>query len=486
MAAKTVLAVDLGAESGRVMGVRFDGSALTLDEIHRFPNRPVSVRDTLHWDVLDLWRNIKEGVEAGRAKRPAGVGVDAWGVDFALLDAQGSLIASPVHYRDSRTDGVPERVFAKVPRREVFERTGIQIMQINTLYQIASMVEAGSPLLDIADTFLTIPDLFNYWLSGAKVCEYSNATTTQMFDTTAGEWAVDMLRRLDIPTGMLPEVVQPGTQIGVYDGIPVIAPACHDTGSAVAGVPATEPNFGYISSGTWSLAGIETGAPIVTPEAAEANVTNEGGAFGTIRLLKNIMGLWIVQQCRATWREQGERYSYAELVEMARAAPPLRSLVDPNDPGFLPPGDHPARVRALCEGTGQPAPQKPGETVRAVLESLALAYRDVFERLEAVSGQTVDVIHIIGGGSQNDLLNQMTADATCKPVLAGPVEATVIGNALVQLISLGEFGGLSEARRAAASMAGMKRYEPERPAEWERAFERYKEMLSRRSDQKAG
>jgi rhamnulokinase len=478
MAAKTVLAVDLGAESGRVMGVRFDGAALALDEIHRFPNRPVFVGDTLHWDVLDLWRNIKEGVEAGRAGRPAALGVDAWGVDFGLLDAQGVLISTPVHYRDRRTDGMPERVFAKVPRREVFEGTGIQIMQINTLYQIASMVEAGSPLLDIADTFLTIPDLFNYWLSGAKVCEYSNATTTQMFDTRAGEWAVDMLRRLDIPTGILPEVVQPGTQIGTYDGIPVIVPACHDTGSAVAGVPATEQNFGYISSGTWSLTGVETTAPIVTPEAAEANVTNEGGAFGTIRLLKNVMGLWIIQQCRATWREQGASYSYAELVELAREAPALRSLVDPNDPGFLPPGDHPARVRALCEGTGQPAPQGPGETVRAVLESLALAYRDVFERLEAVSGQAVDVIHIVGGGSQNDLLNQMTADATCKPVLAGPVEATVIGNALVQFIALGEFGGLSEARRAAAHMAGMKRYEPEHTAEWGRAYERYKEMLS--------
>jgi rhamnulokinase len=486
MAAKTVLAVDLGAESGRVMGVRFDGATLALDEIHRFPNRPVFVGDTLHWDVLDLWRNIKEGIEAGKERRPAALGVDAWGVDFALLDAQGTLISTPVHYRDRRTDGMPERVFAKVPRREVFEQTGIQIMPINTLYQIASMVEAGSPLLEIADTFLTIPDLFNYWLSGAKVCEYSNATTTQMFDTSAGAWAVDMLRRLDIPTEMLPKVVPPGTSIGAYGGIPVIAPACHDTGSAVAGVPATKPNFGYISSGTWSLAGIETRAPIVTPEAAKANVTNEGGAFGTIRLLKNVMGLWLVQQCRATWREQGENYSYAELVELARQAPPLRSLVDPNDPGFLPPGDHPARVRALCEQTGQPAPQGPGETVRAVLESLALAYHDVFRRLEAVSGQQVEVIHIVGGGSQNDLLNQMTADATCKPVLAGPVEATVIGNALVQLIALGEFDGLSDARQAEANMAGMKRYEPEHTAEWDRAYERYKEMLSRRSDQKAG
>jgi rhamnulokinase len=369
-----------------------------------------------------------------------------------------------------------DKVFAKVPRTEVFEQTGIQIIQINTLYQLASMVESGSPLLDIADTFLTIPDLLNYWLSGVKVSEYSNATTTQMFNTSAGEWAVDMLKRLDIPTGMLPEIVQPGTKLGEYDGIPVIAPACHDTGSAVAAIPAASPNFGYISSGTWSLAGIEAPSPIVTPEAAEANITNEGGVFGTIRLLKNIMGLWIVQQCRATWQEQGEDYSYAELVEQARQAAPLTSIICPDDPGFLPPGDHPAHVRLLCKKTDQPIPQNPGEVIRVVLESLALTYRDVFEKLEAVSGQSIDVIHIIGGGSQNELLNQMTADVTGKPVLAGPVEATVTGNALMQLIALGELGGLAEARQVAANMAGMKRYEPDQTTEWKDAFERYRTL----------
>ncbi len=477
MATKTVLAVDLGAESGRVMSVQFDGMALTLNEINRFPNKPVFVRDTLHWNVLDLWQNITAGIEAGKVHQPAGVGVDTWGVDFALLDSQGSLISLPVHYRDRRTDGMPEKVFAKVPRTKIFEQTGIQIMQINTLYQLASMVEAKSPLLDIADTFLTMPDLLNYWLSGAKVGEYSNATTTQMFNTSTGEWAIDILKQLDIPVDILPEIVQPGTRLGnKYDGIPVIAPACHDTGSAVAAIPASSPNFGYISSGTWSLAGIEAPSPIVTPEAAEANITNEGGVFGTIRLLKNLTGLWIVQQCRATWHEQGQTYSYAELVEQARQAVPLTAIINPNDPIFLPPGDHPAHVRSLCEKTNQPIPQYPGEVIRVVLESLALAYRDVFEKLEAVSGQSIDVIHIIGGGSQNELLNQMTADATGKPVLAGPVEATVTGNALMQLISLGELGGLAEARQVVANMAGMKRYEPAQSTEWELAFEQYKTL----------
>ena len=476
MATKTVLAVDLGAESGRVMGAAFDGTALILKEINRFPNLPVLVRDTLHWNVLDLWRNITAGIEAGKTDRPASMGVDAWGVDFALLDSQGNLISMPVHYRDRRTDGMMEKVFAKVPRQEVFLQTGIQIMQINTLYQLASMVQAESPLLDIADTFLTIPDLFNYWLSGEKVCEYTNATTTQMMDTASGGWAVELLKRLDIPVGMLPDIVQPGTRLGAFDGIPVISPATHDTGSAVAAVPAAASNFGYISSGTWSLAGIEVPSPVINREAAEANVTNEGGVFGTIRLLKNVMGLWIVQQCRATWHEQGFDYSYSELVDLARQAQPLVSLINPNDASLLSPGDHPECIRSLCRKSNQPIPEQPGEIIRTVLESLALAYRDVFEELEAISGQSIDVLHIIGGGSQNELLNQMTADATGKPVQAGPVEATVIGNALMQLISLGELGSLDEGRQMVAKMTGTLRCDPHHSTEWKEAFERYKQL----------
>jgi len=476
MSDTTVLAIDLGAESGRVMSVQFDGESIKLDEIKRFANNPVTVQGSLYWNVLDLWQNITTGIEAGKSHKPASIGVDTWGVDFALLDAQDKLIGMPVHHRDKRTNGMMDNVFAKIPRREVFEQTGIQIMQINTLYQMAALVEAKSPQLGITDTFLTIPDLLNFWLSGAKVSEYTNATTTQMFNTSTGQWANDMLKQLDIPTNILPEVVQPGTKLGTYEGIPVIAPACHDTGSAVAAVPAMSANFGYISSGTWSLAGIETLSPIMTPEAAQANITNEGGVFSTIRLLKNVMGLWIVQQCRATWQSQGECYSYAELVELAKQTPSLKSIINPNDSSFLAPGDHPKQIRYLCEKSNQYVPESPGEIIRTVLESLALAYRDVFEKLEAVSGQSLDVIHIIGGGSQNGLLNQLTADATEKPIIAGPVEATVIGNALMQLITLGELGGLSEARQVVAKMQGMKRYEPNHSAEWEDAIERYKTL----------
>jgi rhamnulokinase len=476
MAEKTVLAVDLGAESGRVMAVRFDGASLELEELNRFPNRPVKVRDTLHWNVLDLWQNITAGIEAGKGHEPASIGVDTWGVDFALLDAQGSLLGMPVHYRDHRTDGVMDRAFVKVPREEVFAQTGIQIMPINTLFQLISMVEAKSPLLDTAATFVTIPDLLNYWLSGAKVCEYSNATTTQMFNTGTGQWATDMLERLGIPTKMLPEVVQPGMRLGAYEGIPVIAPATHDTGSAVAGTPATQPNFGYISSGTWSLAGIEVDAPVINEAAMAANVTNEGGVFGTIRLLKNVMGLWILQQCRATWQAAGSKYTYPELVRLAQEARPLRSVFNVNDPKFLPHGDHPAHIQRFCVEHDQIVPTTPGQITRAVLESLALAYRDVFEKLEAISGRSIDVIHIIGGGGENTLLNQMTADATGKPVIAGPVEATVIGNALVQLIALGELHDLHEARQVVAGLQSMKRYEPNHSPEWKAAFERYKQL----------
>lgn len=478
----TVLAIDLGAESGRVMAVHFDGNTLALEELHRFPNTTVTVHGTLHWDFLRLWNDIQTGIEKGKALQPASIGVDTWGVDFGLLDAQGRLIGNPVHYRDQRTDGMMEKVFARVPRAEVFAQTGIQFMPINTLYQLMSLVE--SPQLSIAQTFLTAPDLLNYWLTGTKVCEFSNTTTTQMFNPVTGTWAASMLERLGIPTHIFPEIVQPGTRLGTYTGIPVIAPACHDTGSAVAAMPAqsaTEgpaqtPNAGYISSGTWSLAGLEMPHPILSPAALAANITNEGGVNGTYRLLKNVMGLWIVQQCRATWQTEGHAYSYAELVQLAEAAPPFKAVINVNDPVFLPPGDHPARVREFCAATGQPVPETPGEIVRTVLEGLALAYRDVFEKLTTLANRSLDVIHILGGGSQNTLLNQMTADATSKPVLAGPVEATVLGNALVQFLALGEIGSLSEARHLVAQMEDIHHFMPNPSPAWDDAFQTYRKL----------
>lgn len=459
MAKRTVLAIDLGAESGRVMAVHFDGQKLTLEEIHRFPNLTIKVGQTLYWDFLGLWHNVQIGIEKGRQSNPASLGVDTWGVDFGLLDKQGNLIGNPVNYRDERTNGMMEKVFARVSRDRVFEQTGIQFLPFNTLYQLMSLVEAQSPQLEIAETFLTAPDLLNYWLTGAKVCEFSNATTTQMFNPQTGAWATEMLAELGIPTGILPEVVQPGTRLGMYEGIPVIAPACHDTGSAVAAVPALSENFAYISSGTWSLVGLELLNPIITPAALEANVTNEGGVYGTYRFLKNVMGLWILQQCRAQWAREGEHFEYEELVRMANQVPEKQSLIRVDDSRLLPAGNHPAIIQTLCRETGQPVPESKGGIVRCVLESLAATYSDVLDQLLALSGRQADVIHIMGGGSQNDLLNQLTADATGIPVQAGPIEATVLGNALVQFITLGDIENLDEGRKLVADSFPAKYYQ---------------------------
>lgn len=471
MTRRTVLAVDLGAESGRVMAVHFDGTRFELEELHRFANPVTSVRGTLHWDILHLWRNIQEGIEKGKAFQPASIGVDTWAIDFGLLDAQGNLLANPVMYRDARTDGMMEETYARVPRREVFEQTGIQMMQINTLYQMMSLVKSKSPLLETAATFLTIPDLLNYWLTGAKVCEFSNATTTQMFNPRAGTWAVDMLEKLGIPTRILPEIVPPGTKLGAYEGIPVIAPAVHDTGSAVAGVPAIVENYAYISSGTWSLVGQEVPRAIINDAAYAANVTNEGGVENTYRLLKNVMGLWILQQCRAVWANEGYIYNYADLVTLASEAPPLDVLIDVDDARFLPAGDHPAHIRAWCIEHGVNPPETHGAVVRCVLESLALKYRAVLDNLVQISGQAVETIQIVGGGAHNHLLNQLTADATGIPVVAGPAEATVLGNAAVQLIALGELRDIAEARQIIARMDGMQHYQPVHSSGWDDALE---------------
>jgi rhamnulokinase len=456
-----------------VIAVRYAGDSLHLEELHRFPNIPVSVRGTLHWDILRLWQDIQTGIAKGVALRPASIGVDTWGVDFALLDGQGELIGNPVHHRDRRTEGMMELAFARAGRAQVFEQTGIQFLPFNTLYQLMSLVERRSPQLAAAQTFLTIPDLLNYWLTGEKVCEFTNATTTQLFNPRASTWASDLIDALGIPRQIFPPVVAPGTRLGVYEGIAVIAPACHDTGSAVAAVPAQTPRYAYISSGTWSLVGLEVAEPIVDAAALAANVTNEGGVAGTYRLLKNVMGLWIVQQCRAAWEAQGHTYSYSDLARLAQGAPALRSLVDPNDARFLPPGDHPRLVQALCAERGQPVPQTHGEIVRCVFESLALAYRDVLQTLHALAGRASEAIHIVGGGARNALLCQLTADAAGLPVVAGPAEATTLGNALVQLIALGELGSIAEARRLVAGMGELERYEPRDTAWWDEAYERY-------------
>jgi len=386
------------------------------------------------------------------------------------------MLGNPVHYRDSRTDGVMERVFEHIPKSVIFNTTGIQFSQINTLYQLMSMAEVDSPQLKAARTFLNMPDLFNYWLTGLKVNEFSIASTTQMLDASTRNWAFGMLEELGIPSQIFSEVVQPGTRLGEFHGIPVMAPACHDTGSAVAAVPCQGKNFGYISSGTWSLAGLEVEAAFINEEALQANVTNEGGVYGTYRLLKNLIGLWIVQQCRAAWKLQGESLSYDEVTEMARQAEPFRSLINPDDPVFLTPGDYLERIQTWCRAHKQPIPETKGALVRAVLESLAFKYRQVFDELISLTGRKIDTLHIMGGGSQNQLLNQFAANATGYPVLAGPVEATVLGNSLIQLITLGEIKNLAEGRQIVARIKGMKRYEPYDQLEWNEAYERFLDL----------
>ena len=489
-------AVDLGAESGRVMLAQFDGHSLSLHEANRFPNTPVRVGDTLHWDILRLFGDIKQGIRAAGQQVDgalAGVGVDTWAIDFGLLDAEDQLIGNPVHYRDARTNGMMEAAFARVPREEIFKRTGIQFMQINTLYQLVALAQRGAPALDTARTFLTVPDLINFWLCGRKANEYTNATTTQALDARSKDWARGMLATLGIPTGMFAEVVQPATQLGVLgDGlaeelglarIPVLVPATHDTGSAVAAVPTTSRDAIYISSGTWSLMGIETSEAIIDERTQALNFTNEGGIGGTYRLLKNIMGLWLLQECRRAWADQGREYSYAQLEVMARATETdrgakLDTIVLPSDPRFLAPnspsvGDMPARIVAFCRETNQPLPSSDAEVARCVLNSLALEYRWVAERLAELSGLALPVIHIIGGGSQNALLNQLTADATGRTVIAGPVEATAIGNVLAQLLALGEISSLNEGREMVGRAFNVQRIEPNRSGRWDEAYGRY-------------
>lgn len=473
-----VIAVDLGASSGRVMRVAYDGARLALSEAHRFPNVPVMAGGTLYWDALRIWHEIQVGIEQAAAGALS-IGLDCWGVDTALLDRDGNLLANPVHYRDLHKEGGMDWVFERVPRREVFERTGIQFLSINGLYQLAAMLRDASPVLANAATLLTIADLFNYWLTGSRTVEYTEASTLQMLNPRTGDWDYPTVAALGIPQDILPPIVPPGTRLGEYQGIPVIAPACHDTGSAVVAVPMRDNRHAaYLSSGTWSLIGVEVDAPLINDAVYEANITNEGGVNGTTRLLKNVAGMWLLEQCKATWARQGQDHSYEAMNALAAAAAPFRSFIDPDDPSFLPAGDMPAWIRQFCEGRGQPSPQDAGQTLRAIYESLALKYRYVLDRLEGLTGRRIERLHIIGGGSQNELLCQMSANATGREVLAGPVEATALGNGIMQLITLGRLESVSAARAMLAETMIHARYTPQHSADWEAAYKRFVALLS--------
>jgi len=486
----TLAAVDLGAQSGRVAVGRFDGERLGVTEVHRFPNVPVRTRETLNWDILRVYRDVLDGLRAAarEAGRVDSVAVDSWGVDFGLIDSHGRLVQNPVHYRDARRARAMDGVLARIPARELYERTGIQLMPINTVFELGAMAAEGDPALDTAATLLLVPDLMHYWLCGASTSELTNATTTQCFDPHTGGWATDLLERIGVPTRLLPDVVQPGTRLAPLShavaeetrlrDAEVVAVATHDTGSAVAAVPFRQPGSIFISAGTWSLVGLEMKAPVITDAAFAANLTNEGGVGGTFRLLRNVTGLWLVHECRRVWAQEGREHSFEQLVALAKDAPALRSLIDPNDPVFDEPGDMPARVRAFCAHTGQPEPVEPGAVVRCILESLALKHAQTIDVLAAVTGTSPREIHVIGGGARNELLCRWTADAAGLPVLAGPEEATLVGNLLVQAMALGEISSVDEGRAVISASVAPTAYEPQETSQWVEAKERFADAVA--------
>jgi rhamnulokinase len=458
-------AVDLGAESGRVVVGRLRDGRVQLDVAHRFPNRPVRLPDGLRWNLLHLFTEALEGLRAAAAREPLhGVGVDSWGVDYALLDERRRVLGLPFHYRDPRTAGMADRAFARMPREDLYAATGIQTMPINTVFQL--LADEGSPALEHAAHVALVPDLLAHWLGGELANEATAASTTGLLDARTGAWAHEAIARLGLPGRIFGDVVEPGTLLGAVDPaheagpVPLYAVAGHDTASAFVAAPVRDERAAILSSGTWSLLGLELDAPVLTDAAREANLTNERGVDGTTRLLKNVMGLWLVQECRRAWAEAGEEHSYERLQALAADAAGDVALFDPDDDGFLAPGGMPDRVAAACEAVGQAAPRDPGAVVRSILVSLACKYRWTLERLEVAAGRDVACIHVIGGGARNALLCRLTADLTGREVLAGPVEATALGNVLVQARAAGELASLAELREVAAASAEPVAYEP--------------------------
>ena len=492
MAEKTFAAVDLGASSGRVLVGRFDGSSMQMEEVHRFPNGPVNVGGRMYWDVLGLWSEVQQGLASakGQTRELASIGVDTWGVDFALLGRGDELLGNPRHYRDPHTDGVMQAALERVPAEEVFAQTGLQFMQINTLFQMLALKEANSPVLEAAESFLMIPDLFNWLLTGRKGNEFTNATTSQMFNPATHTWAGELLKRFGLPTEIFGEIIEPGTDLGpllpsLADELGlaktrVVAPGTHDTASAVLAVPASgggdRPDWCYISSGTWSLLGAEVAQPVINDACRNFNFTNEGGIGRTIRLLKNITGLWLWQECRRIWQREGKDYSWDQITQMASEAPPLESLIPPDDRAFMAPADMPAAIREYCKHTSQTVPESDGAVARCCIESLALRSRQVLEWLEQLVGGRLETIHVVGGGSLNKTLCQATADACGREVVAGPVEATALGNLLCQAIAAGDVADVAQAREVVRNSTSVDHYTPQTSDAWEEAFARFVEL----------
>lgn len=481
------LACDLGAESGRLMLGTLDEGRLTLEELHRFANTPIKVAGSLCWDIAGLFTQLTAGLKLAAARqRPlASVSCDSWGVDYVLFDAEGRLIEPTFHYRDARTARGIENALRRLPWPEIFAETGIQFMPLNTLFQLAA---ESAERLQRARLILGVGDAFNYWLSGVARWEESLASTTQLYNPIARDWSDRLLSSLGLPRRAFAPIVPAGTRLGRLKdalardtglgAIEVVASCSHDTGAAVAAVPATDGAWAYLSSGTWSLMGVEAAQPVITEACREMNFTNEMGFGGSVRLLKNLSGLWLVQECRREWAKAGQDFDYAALTRLAAEAPPFTALINPADPRFLPPDDMPGRLAAFCRETGQPAPATPGAFVRCALESLALLYRHTLKQIEQLLGRRIDRLHVVGGGSKNDLLNQFTANALQIPVLAGPVEATAAGNVLVQAIALGHLPSLAAARAVVQASWPLRTFEPTDAAAWDEAYGRFRALLN--------
>jgi rhamnulokinase len=489
METRFFLAFDLGAESGRAILGRLENGRILTRELSRFPNVPVHVRGHLHWNVDSLFEEIKKGMAASLAEagtQPESLAVDTWGVDFGLLNPDGTLLGLPYAYRDARTRGVMEEFFELLPRNEIYERTGIQFLPFNTLFQLFAAIKKDPDMIGQAGTLLFMPDLFSFLLTGKKANEFTIASTSQLLDPRTRAWDETLLSVLGIPLRIMQQIVFPGTLLGALSAsvsretglhtTPVIATASHDTAAAIAAVPASGEDWAYISSGTWSLMGVELDFPLINAEVLSANFTNEGGIAGSIRFLKNIAGLWLLQQCRKEW-SSGRTLSYHELTRLAGEASPFGAFVDPDCPDFMNPPSMVEAIRSFCLGTGQKPPRSPAATVRCILESLALKYRWTLDELRRLTGKSINKIHVIGGGSRNEQLCQFTADATSLPVFSGPAEATAIGNIMTQALAIGQVGSVGEMRAVVRDSVDIKAYRPERTAEWDRAYGRFREVL---------
>lgn len=488
MEIKKVLAVDLGASSGRVMLGSFDGEKISVEELHRFSNDPVILGKTMYWDFLRLFHEIKQGLIKSKVYgKIDSISVDTWGVDFGILDEEGNLLENPVHYRDARVTGMLEKSFESIDKDRFYQITGNQFMEINTVFQLLYLSLNRKRQLDLADSLLMMPDLFNYYLSGEKCCEYSAASTTQLLDAVRKEWSGEVIEKLQLPGRLLQKIVPSGTPVGMLrpeiceelgvEPMKVVAGAGHDTQCALAAVPTGEKDFIFISCGTWSLFGTELDTPIINEKSTRFNITNEGGVGGKISFLKNIIGLWLIQESRRQWMREGKEFSFGELEKLAASEEPFRSLIDPDAPEFAPSGNVPRRIREFCKRTSQPVSETEGQLVRCINESLALKYRMALEEIKECTGKEYPVIHMVGGGTQSALLCQLTADACKCSIYAGPIEATVYGNIAIQLMAEGVIGSLEEIRSVIKASEDIRRFEPQKPDEWEAVYRKYREDI---------